>query len=387
MLTVGDAGAKGLGAFAAFPIEPGTEILRVGSAGATSSAPSPPRQNKGVSSGTAYVLDAPVPLGELDEDDAALVKRFPFLGDPRLWPAASAPRRVAVKTGVAESELDLERLHGTTTAPLFVPQSGTSHRSFHEHGFLNHSCCPDVVRYFSDGALVLRSARSIDTDEEVHDTYFYPLVPAHLRAEACSRYGFKCNCPRCSAENSLAAPLQVWTKLTWANVVRILGQMVRVRAQAKGDPAALRSSEDAQNGVAQLHGLIQHTEHRLRDADLSDRDLTLCLASWASAAAAMGDLLASARGDFQNASSALGRAASWAQVVSPGHALSFGARSFAYALASAETDNTAVGCCQMAGNEAVTGEKLLAMHNASLGSDFAIDATLGGLTEHLRVGN
>lgn len=326
-LAVGDAGTKGLGIFAERAAEPGQELLR--SSPATAAPRLPRAAAPAAGAAAAYVLDAPVPTGRLGEDEAAMVKRFPFLGDPRLWAAVAAPRQVPLAAGIF---VDLEQLHHAIAAPLFATVPGEGRQAFHEHALLNHSCCPEVVRYFEGGALVLRASRPIQLGSEVSDSYFFPLVPLHLRVEACHAFGFQCCCPRCASEAALPQRTQVWAKLTWENSIRILGEVAAVRAAARGDASALRGSERAAAGAQQLAGLVESTEQRLRALDLSEADLQLCLASWVCPAAAAGDLAAAARGDFAAAAEALDRASRWAEPVSPGHALGLLARAAGYAL-------------------------------------------------------
>jgi len=306
-------------------------------------AAEPPRGRRAL-----YVLDAPVPMGKLGDEEVELLKRFPFLGDPRLWPAVAAPRRLPLPAGV-----------------------GADGEAYHEHGFLNHSCCPEVVRYFSRGALVLRATRPIQAGEEVSDSYFFPLVPWHLRSQACEPFGFRCGCPRCVREAALPKQMQVWAELTWANTVRILGEVAVVRATARGDPEALKSSSRAWAGLDQLLGLVESTEQRLRDLDLPEADLDWCLASWACPAAALGDLLAAVRGDLLAASEALGRAARWAEPVAPGHALGLLARSTGYAVAAGGGG---------LGDEAAG--RLLALHRRLFGADLVPGDVLPGLLLH-----
>lgn len=353
-LVLGDAGVKGFGVFAARRLAPGTLLLRdraaaagttaasVAAAGAAATARGVGPTERGATGASAaaagaagagpgaapqsqaYVLDAPVPLPELDEEAAAAVRRFPFLADPRLWAAVCAPRSLGA--------LDLEGLHHRLAAP-FAVRGGAA---FTEHALLNHSCCPEVVRYFVGDSLVLRSARTVEAEEEVSDTYFFPLAPLHVRAKACEAFHFECHCPRCTAEAALPRQLHVWGRLTWTNTLRLLGEVAHARARARGAPEALRASGAVHAAVGQLEGLVAGTEGRLRALGLPEAELAWCLSSWACAAAAVGDLRASVRGDLAAAAQALAQAAHWAVPTAPGQALGYAGRAAAYRAAAGE---------------------------------------------------
>lgn len=388
VLKVGDAGNKGRGVFAARTLVVGELLLRVSSAQKASSAalagaaerPQERRQeaaagaaaggstsSAGVGGGAAarrpaveaYVLDAaPPPPQPSDEEEAETMRRFPFLRDPRAWPMVAAPR--------AAGAISLEALHSAVAAPFVL----SSQLAFAEHGMLNHSCCPEAIRSFDADTLTLRAARVVESGQEVSDTYFYPLVPHHLRAKACEAFGFECHCPRCRAEAALPRPMHVWSELTWANGVRLLGEVARARAAAKGNLAALQENERVQMALQQMEGLVATTGDRLTALELPEADLSMCLGSWAALAAAVGDLRAALRGDLGGAAEALQQAAQWAEPAAPAHALSFAARALAFRAAiESEPKDVLAACFQ----------DLLGMRERCLGSDVPTQPVLGDL--------
>ncbi|XP_024520831.1 uncharacterized protein LOC112342764 [Selaginella moellendorffii] len=66
--------------------------------------------------------------------------------------------------------------------------------------FINHSCCPNAARLEVGRALFVHAARDIGEGEEITLPYFDALVPFHARQEICQRWGFQCQCRRCSSE-------------------------------------------------------------------------------------------------------------------------------------------------------------------------------------------
>lgn len=67
--------------------------------------------------------------------------------------------------------------------------------------YFNHSCYPDVVRYFVGKTIVLCTARPLKPGETISENYG-PIFTKHTlqqrRRNLQSRYWFKCNCICCT---------------------------------------------------------------------------------------------------------------------------------------------------------------------------------------------
>lgn len=71
---------------------------------------------------------------------------------------------------------------------------------YHSAAYFNHSCCPDVVRYFVGTTIVLSAARPIRADEMIAENYGpnFSKQALHVRQKNLqSRYWFKCSCVCC----------------------------------------------------------------------------------------------------------------------------------------------------------------------------------------------
>eukprot|EP00438_Fugacium_kawagutii_P015011 Skav227509 [mRNA] locus=scaffold282:276428:281225:+ [translate_table: standard] len=218
-----------------------------------------------------------------------------LLSDPRQWRSISAPRRLA--TG--EAELRSSELFFSLAKLTRAPTS----EAFSIHGLINHSCEPNVQRSFVTSErpwLLLRAAEDLQADEELMDSYFFPLVPLEERHRNLARLGpkatFKCHCARCLAEE----PMESHEAKKWSELKRLLIQLALLRgkglqgAEVAGikDPFLLQSSAEK---------LLWQLQHVLTPDRLSSP-------SWVVGAAILADLQVAVQGNFAAAEETLGLA-------------------------------------------------------------------------------
>lgn len=69
---------------------------------------------------------------------------------------------------------------------------------------LNHSCMPNVERFFVGDVVLLRANRPLCQGAELLDVYTSNFRPRHVRQAALqTHYGFSCDCFRCQFENEV----------------------------------------------------------------------------------------------------------------------------------------------------------------------------------------
>lgn len=74
---------------------------------------------------------------------------------------------------------------------------------YHSAAYFNHSCCPDVVRYFVGTTIVLSAARPIRANEMIAENYgpVFTKQSRQVRQKSLqSRYWFKCACICCKED-------------------------------------------------------------------------------------------------------------------------------------------------------------------------------------------
>lgn len=216
-----------------------------------------------------------------------------LLSDPRQWRSISAPRRLA--TG--EAELLSSELFFSLAKLTRAPTS----EAFSIHGLINHSCEPNVQRTFVTSErpwLLLRAAEDLQADEELMDSYFFPLVPLKERHRSLAHLGpkatFKCRCARCLAEEATESETNRWSELK-----SVLIQLALLRGKG------LRGAQVA--GIKDPFLLQSSAEKLLRQLEkvLTDR---LSSPSWVVGAAILADLQVAVQGNFAAAEETLGLA-------------------------------------------------------------------------------
>jgi hypothetical protein len=66
---------------------------------------------------------------------------------------------------------------------------------------LNHSCEPNVRYHKEKNAMVFKTTRDIQPNEEIFDSYINYMEPREFRQrELLRRYGFECKCTKCNRE-------------------------------------------------------------------------------------------------------------------------------------------------------------------------------------------
>jgi hypothetical protein len=66
---------------------------------------------------------------------------------------------------------------------------------------LNHSCEPNVRYQKEKNAMVFKTTRDIQPNEEIFDSYINYMEPREFRQrELLRRYGFECRCTKCNRE-------------------------------------------------------------------------------------------------------------------------------------------------------------------------------------------
>lgn len=69
---------------------------------------------------------------------------------------------------------------------------------------LNHSCEPNVRYQKEKNAMVFKTTRDIQPNEEIFDSYINYMEPREFRQrELLRRYGFECKCTKCNREKQI----------------------------------------------------------------------------------------------------------------------------------------------------------------------------------------
>jgi hypothetical protein len=70
---------------------------------------------------------------------------------------------------------------------------------------INHSCHPNAVRVFSQETMIVHACSDIEEGQEILWSYIPPTQPLSIRQEQLkTKFGFDCQCHRCSAEKDLS---------------------------------------------------------------------------------------------------------------------------------------------------------------------------------------
>lgn len=209
-----------------------------------------------------------------------------LLSDPRQWRSISAPRRLV--TG--EAELRSSELFFSLAKLTRAPSS----EAFSIHGLINHSCEANVQRTFATDPserpwLLLRAAEDLQADEELLDSYFFPLVPLEERHRSLANLGpkatFKCRCARCLAEE----PTECHEANRWSELKSVLIQLALLRGKGLqgAEVAGIKDPFLRQSSAGKLLRQLQQV--------LTDR---LSSPSWVVGAAILADLQVAVEGNF-----------------------------------------------------------------------------------------
>ena len=96
--------------------------------------------------------------------------------------------------------------------------------SFPFCALLNHSCSPNVSRFFINAKLIFVVMRSVDKCEQLFDSYGYnfTIVPKDFRqGELLKKYKFKCKCHACEKDWPLLPSLKIIDKTCFNKAKKI----------------------------------------------------------------------------------------------------------------------------------------------------------------------